>query len=290
MCYLEGGVLSYTIFVAFIDALKTTGRDLGSKSWWRNEVFIVITQDKTYITAPHEKLFILPTRVLVELPNYKIVAFGHDARPVEYAGVKQAKVIYPCNSYQIQDEEASVVLMRAVMQMVLGNAYFLKPKVFITQPDHTTPFMQELQQLVLLKAGAREVQTVNPLLAIGVGAGLPVEDGHGYAVGWWEDNYLVFGLLAFGNVQYEQKFQVQLRDDADREQRANFFRLCWSQFLGNLPGEFKATLGREGTLVSIDDDDPQLATTFSQAIGQPVQILPRNVEILGLREITKTRF
>lgn len=258
---------------------------LSARAFWQNEIVLTVTSQQTYMSAPEQKVYILPTRVLVELPNYKIVAYGHDARPVEHAGVKQAKVIYPASAFEIFDEAATVVYLRAVMQMVLGKSFLLRPRVYLSQPSQVTPFMQELWQLVLYQAGAREVQTVHPLLATAVGAGLPVADSHGYAVAWWDDDQILLGLVAFGHVQYETSFagiNEQLREDL----AANFAQ-AWQQFLTQLPSEFRLTVASEGVVVTTDNDDPVLPSVLSQAAGTPVVVVPRTVEILGMKEVTR---
>lgn len=237
------------------------------------------------ISAPKEKVFVMPTRVLVELPSYKIVAFGNEARPVEYAGLKQARVIHPFSATDIKDEQASVVFLRAAMQMVLGKSYFLKPRVLLSQPFEISPFMAELWQILLHQAGAREVIRVNPLLATALGAGLPVGDGHGYALGWWVDNRLILGLVAFGHVQFEQQYLLNLSDD--RVDLADKMSQAWPKFVASLPIEFRQTVTSEGLLLTIDNDDPQLPMTMARDLGVPVQILPRTTEVLGLAQMSK---
>jgi hypothetical protein len=258
---------------------------ISARSLWRNEIVLAVTNRQTSISAPHEKIYVLPTRVLVELPSYKIVAFGHDARPVEHAGLKHAKVIYPASAYEIFDEEATEVFLRAVMQMVLGKSFLLRPKVYLSQPGNVTPFMQELWQSVLYKAGAREVNTIHPLLATAVGAGLPVSQPHGYAVGWWQDDSLVFGLLAFGHVQFEKSWSSPV--EQERDSQAAFFSQAWKEFLTEIPNEFRTTVAAEGVLVLIDNDDPLLAPTMTKAAKTPVIIVPPSTEILGMKELVQ---
>jgi len=258
---------------------------LSARPLWQNEVWLTVTSRQTFISAPNEKIFVLPTRVLVELPSYKIVAYGHEARPVEHAGVKQARVIYPISAFEIFDEQASVVYLRAVMQMVLGKSFLLKPKIYYSQPTNVTPFMKELWQLVLYQAGAREVRAVNPLLATAVGAGLPVADSHGYGVVWWDDDQLLIGLVAFGHVQYEMSFPGI--DEQPRDDLAATFAAAWSKFLASLPGEFRNTVASDGVVLTIDNEDPVLPGILSQAAETPVVVVPRTVEVLGMKEITQ---
>lgn len=245
---------------------------------------LTITEEQTYASVPgeDEKVFVLPTRVLVELPNYHIIAFGHEARPVEHAGVKNAKVISPCTSREIFDQTATTVFLRAVMQMLLGRAFLLKPKVYLSQTSQVTPFMQELWQVCLFQAGAREVTVVHPLLATAAGAGLPVADSHGYAVGWWGEGRLLLGLLAFGHVQFQQEFELNMTGNMN--ERSKKFRECWLEFLQNLPSEFRTTLAQEGMLLNADGLEPTLPAQLSRISEVPVVVVPRTTEVLGLQK------
>ncbi len=269
------------------------------QSLWRNEVMLSVTQELTYASVPEEKVFAIPTRVLVELPSYHIIAFGHEARPVEHAGVKNAKVIQPCNSQEIFDQTATTVFLRAILQMLLGRAFLLKPKVYISQQSTVTPFMQELWQVCLFQAGAREVTAVHPLLATAAGAGLPVSDSHGYAVAWCADGRLVFGLLAFGHVQYEEEFpfsvsaektsgkptqEIRQERESTRELiQEREFADAWAAFLARLPAEFRATIAQEGVVVNTAEAEPSLAVRWSKAAATPVVIVPPQTEVLGLQ-------
>ena len=256
---------------------------LPSASIWRNEVVLSVTNRQTSVSAAGEKIYVFPTRVLVELPSYKIVAFGQDARPVEHAGIKQAKVVYPASAYEIFDQEATEIFLRAVMQMVLGKSFLLRPKVYLSQPDNVTPFMQELWQSVLFRAGAREVNTIHPLLSTAVGAGLPVQQPHGYAVGWWQDDSLVFGLLAFGHVQFEKSWSSPV--EQERDSLATFFAETWKEFVSQLPSEFRTTVSSEGVVLLIDNDDPLLASAMTREAKTPVVVVPPSSEIFGMKKI-----
>jgi len=249
---------------------------------WRNEVMLSVTSDLTYASIPGEQIFAIPTRVLVELPSYHIIAFGHEARPVEHAGVKNAKVIEPCTSREIFDQTATTVFLRAVMQLLLGRAFLLKPKIYLSQASQVTPFMQELWQVCLFQAGAREVTMVHPLLATAAGAGLPVADSHGYAVSWWGEDRILFGLLAFGHVQHQEEFVVPV--GAKATEKSLFFRQSWQVFLEHLPAEFRLNLAQEGVLLNIENAEPALATHLSRASEVPVTIVPRTTEVLGLQK------
>lgn len=266
-----------------------------ARALFKNEVFIVPTKQNTYVSVLDEPPLAIPTRVLVELPKYSIVAYGQEARPVEHAGLKQAKVVVPFSAVEIFDEAAAILYLRAVMYAVLGKSFFLKPRVYLSQLSQVSPFMQELWQYVLGQAGAREVETVNPLLAVAAGAGLPINASAGFAIGWWDDDHLLLGLVAFGHIQYEQDFVFPGNlADANRDELASFFSQCWDQFLIKLPGEFRTIIAVEGGIISIANDDPILATIFSQLAGSPIGVLPRNVEILGMKkligELKATRF
>lgn len=249
--------------------------------WWQAGVYIVPTATTTYILSPDSKIFRVPTRVLVEIPSYNIIAFGEEAREVEHAGVGKSRVIQPFSSQEVFDEGAAKVFLRSIFRLALGSRYLLKPRVVMSLPSSVTPFMRELWWQVLAMVGARDIITVHPLLAIGYGVGLPLETEHGYVTGSIDAHGANLGLIAFGHVQHEvmQRWEKLPQSKAELGER---LQQLWKELLDQVPVEFLAVLQQEGLVVAVDDDNSEWAKLFSQQLKAPVVLVPRTVEVMGL--------
>lgn len=243
---------------------------------------MVPTADLTYITGAEGTIYKVPSRVLVEIPSYRIVAFGDDAREVEHAGLGESKVVRPYSSLEIFDETGSVVFLRSLFRLVLGTRFLLKPHVTVSLSDEVSPFMQEMWQHVAYGAGARQVSFVHPLLAVAAGAGLPYRDAHGYAVGIIDSAGVTFGLVAFGHVQYTVWHAWGEIPEGNALIEA--LQAQWQNFLSTIPVEFMATVTAEGCIVAWDEAPAEAAQVLSPHLETPVVVVPRTAEVLGLRE------
>lgn len=250
--------------------------------WWQSEIYVVPTADLTYITGGEGAIFKVPSRVLVEIPSYRIVAFGDDAREVEHAGLGESKVVKPYSSLEIFDETGSVVFLRSLFRLVLGTRFLLKPHVTVSLSEEVSPFMQELWQHVAYSAGARQVTFVHPLLAVAAGAGLPYQDAHGYAVSIIDSAGVTFGLVAFGHVQYTTWHAW--KSIPEGKELIQDLQIQWQNFLSIIPVEFMATITAEGCVFSWDEAPADGASVLSPHLETPVVIVPRTAEVLGLRE------
>lgn len=251
------------------------------RRWWNSEIFLVPTQDFTYVSAGEQKILKIPTKVLVEIPSYRVVAFGEDARQVEHAGMGKSSVIQPFSSEEIFDEVAAQQFLRSVFQLTLGSRFFVKPRVVLSSSPSQTPFMQELWQSVLYAAGARQIVTVHPALAAAYGTGLPLQTPHGYVVGQVSGRQLSLHLVAFGHVQFEV---VTKNFDQDSGKIAEQLADLWKRLLALLPIEFLATVQQDGCVLVMDTNEPEASAWLSQAVGSPVIIVPRTAEVLGLQK------
>ena len=76
-------------------------------------------------------------------------------------------------------------------------------------------------------------------------------------------------------------------DEQPRDDLAATFAVAWSKFLGSLPGEFRTAVAGDGVVLTIDNEDPVLPGVLSQAAETPVVVVPRTVEVLGMKELTQ---
>lgn len=252
------------------------------------------TSDLTYVTGPDGQVIRMPTRILVEIPSYKILAIGHEAREVEHAGVGESRVIQPFTSTEILDEQATQIFLKSLFQAVLGARFLMKPHVGISLNPEVSPFMLELWHQSVLNAGARDIVRVHPALAIATGVGLPVKDSHGFAIGLVDAELVQFGLVAFGHVQ-----QVRTVPWSHNERKAvlddpkafgAYLLDHWRAFLASLPVDFVSLVQEEGCVLAWDEPPPAAEKTLSQMLQVPVVIVPRTVEVLGTQEtIRKAR-
>lgn len=254
------------------------------RRWWRSQVYILPDGDVTYVAGESGSLVRIPSRILVEVPSYRVVAFGHDAREVEHAGFGQSQVIWPYTSREILDDTGAEVLIRALMSSTLGSRFLLKPQVIVAIPSDLTPFMSELWQHVVYAGGARSVVTIDPLLAVAQGAGVPGESSHGYAVAVVDQQSIRLGIVAFHHVQFPHVHSL-LRHDGRVQDWQEVFAQVWNEWLPTIPLEYATTLQQEGCLVAAEETNTKLAQSVSRAMGSPVVFVPRSMAIVGMRQL-----
>lgn len=254
------------------------------RSWWRSQVYVVPDGDVTYVAGESGSIVRIPSRILVEVPSYRVVAFGHDAREVEHAGFGQSSVIWPYTSREVLDDTGAEVLIRALMSSTLGTRFLLKPQVIMASPSDLTPFMTELWQNVLYAAGARSVVTIDPILAVARGAGVPIESPHGYAVATVDQHTIRLAIVAFDHVQFPLVHTLSLADGVPQEW-SEVFPNMWKRWLQSIPLEYATTLHQEGCLIAAEDTHTKLAQRLSRAIESPVVFVPRSIAIVGMRQL-----
>lgn len=249
-----------------------------------SDIYLSFSGQDAFASA-EGKIFSVPARLLVELPSYKIIAFGQEAREVEHAGMGKSAVVTPFRESEVQDERGAEVFLRNLFRVVLGSGFLLKPRVWLALPARTTPFMREVWMSVLFSAGARDVIIVHPFLAIAASAGLPLQSAHGYAVGSIADEGVSVGLVAFGHIQREvwRQFLPHQKESEQLEQ----LRLAWEQLLANIPAEFLGPLQQEGLLLSVPDDSVEWAKRYTKSLDVPVTVVDRVASVSGLRLIAK---
>jgi hypothetical protein len=251
-----------------------------------SDIFLSFSGNTAYAAAQGQ-VFAVPARLLVELPGYRIVALGEEAREVEHAGLGRSKVITPCDETEVFDERGVEVFLRGLFRIVLGTGFLLKPRVWLSLPTRATPFMKEVWTSALLGAGAREVYLAHPLLAVAAGAGLPYQSSHGYAVGEVEEGGVSFGLVAFGHVQQEVWRPFPPGSANDEAARFATFRQAWEELLGQISPEFLGSLLREGGALAVPDDSVEWARAYAQELGVPAVLIDRAAKIAGLRHLAK---
>lgn len=255
------------------------------KNWWDTAVYIVPHDDQVYLTSRRGRVLRIPARILVADPSYRVIAYGTQARQVEYAGVEHSKVLNPFTPDEVQDEVGARLLLRALIWEALGSRFVLKPTIHLTLPPTTTPFMRELWQRVLFGAGARQVQAWHPAVVAAAAADLPYVTPHGYAVGWEQSGKIVITLLAFGHVQQEVIHPRRWREKEPLDPTE--VAQVWEDFLRQVPVEFVATLRADGLLWVTEEPPQGQIRTWARALGTPVTFLPWANLPLGLRRLVE---
>lgn len=256
------------------------------RSWWDTAVYLVPCEEHVYLTSRVGQILQIPSRILVSDPDYRVIAYGVQAREVEYAGTQRTKVLSPFTPNTIVDEVGSRLLLRAMIWEALGSRFLLKPVVHVVLPPNTSSFMRELWQRALFSAGARQVHAWHPALAAAGAVQLPYHTPHGYVVGWSDESSIGLTLLAFGQVQKETIMarhwkKGQPIDPTEVQQ-------LWQKFLTEIPVEFAQTVQTDGILWVTEESLRGQARAWSQALGSPVAFLPWANLPLGLRQLTNS--
>lgn len=251
------------------------------------DVYILIGSEHTYVATREEKVLRVPTRVLIKKKSYEVVAFGDEAREVEHAGLAETRILVPFSSTEILDEVAASAFLRSLFRAALGSGFFLKPRVWLGLSHRVSPFMRELWQSVAVAAGAREVITVDHLLAGAFGAELDVWSAHGYALAYEAEGAVDLGLVSYGHTQVQLDFIAS--ENAPKKEYWDLWVQQWQAFLQRVPAEFATSILQEGLLVLTSDSQDQRARELSRMLGVPVIFLQRSVAVAGLRRLASER-
>jgi hypothetical protein len=255
------------------------------RSWWDTVVYVVPCQDHVYLTSKRGRVLQIPTRILVSDPDYRVIAYGAQAREVEYAGTQRTKILTPFEPHEVTDEVGARLLLRAMIWEALGSRFLLKPVVHVALPPQTAPFMRELWQRALFSAGARQVNAWHPALAAAAAAQLPYSTPHGYVVGWSDQQTIGLSLLAFGQVQEEVIQPRRWRKGSPVTPEE--VQALWLRFLNEIPFEFAPTVRTDGVLWITEEPPRGQVRAWAQALGSPVTFLPWANVPLGLRQLTQ---
>ncbi len=263
----------------------TSSRLSALQQWWNTAVFLTPMEESVYVTSLRGGVLQIPSRILVSDPDYKVIAYGAQAREVEYAGTQKTKILLPFTSLSISDEVAARLLLRAIIWEALGTRFLLKPSVHVVLAPHTSPFMRELWQRALFGAGARHVQAWHPALAAAAAAGLPYTSSHGYVVGWSDSENIFLCLLAFGQVQVEYVHSRRWQQNSTPSPEE--LSLVWREFLQKTPAEFITSFTQDGIIWITEEAPRGQSRAWAQVLQTPVTFFSWSNIPLGLRSIVQ---
>lgn len=252
-------------------------------SWWSTAVFLVPHQDSVYLTSRVGSVLHIPARVLVSQLGNKVIAYGTQAREVEYAGTQRIQVFSPVSFWGISHETGARLLLRALFSAVLGRRFIFQPSAHVVVTSSITPFMRQLWQRALYSAGARSVTIWHPALAAAAAAQLPYSTPHGFAIGWGDEREIVVSLLAFGQVQHEVRRSRRWQSTA--EPTPEEVAEVWATFLKSVPIDFVATLQTDGLIFLCNEPPQGQSRHWARALESPVTFLPWSSLALGLRTL-----
>lgn len=115
-----------------------------------------------------------PCVVAIVSSEQKIVALGQDAKDMYGRAPEHIEVMRPLRDGVIADYDVTLLLLRRVIQKVLGVFSLFRPRVIITVPWGVTSVESRAVHEAALHAGAREVLPLPSPLAAAFGADLPV--------------------------------------------------------------------------------------------------------------------
>lgn len=251
---------------------------------WGANIFLACGDDMLYVTSANDKVFSVPPRLLVDRQTKRLLAFGEEARRVETAAFEQAEVVTVCRGTEILDEQAAVRFMQSLFQMTL-RSFVWKPSVALALPSETTPFMREIWELVLARAGARQVSCFHQALALGAGVGLDLNTSHAYAIGVVSSQQVTWSLVTFNQVQHERS--VSLPQSRDLNAIRGALAQSWPLFLSDLPTELMPTVAQEGCLLATSWDEPDWIAQVSRELSSPVVRIDPSLAAVGLRTLVQ---
>jgi len=117
-----------------------------------------------------------PTVIAFSSGRRRPVAYGSEAKQMLDRQVNEVEVVRPLQGGVIADFDATVALLRHLIQQALVHRPLLAPTVVIAEPTRATQVEQRALTHALRAAGAGQVVRVPKALAAGVGAGIPMDE------------------------------------------------------------------------------------------------------------------
>ncbi len=148
---------------------------------WTEQLAVDIGSAWVHIAAKGEGVVLRePSFVAFEDRRHKPVAVGTEAHQFWARGVAEVEVVRPVRSGVVADFDAAVAMLRQFIRRALGHRPLLSPLVVTAMPAGGTQVEERALRDALTAAGAGQIVTVQRLLAVGLGSGLPFhsEDSH----------------------------------------------------------------------------------------------------------------
>jgi rod shape-determining protein MreB len=123
-----------------------------------------------------------PSVVAVERGTKKIVAVGSDAKRMLWKTPGNIIAIRPMRDGVIADLESTEKMIRYFISKVIPRYRFVKPRMMIGIPSCITEVERRAVQESALKAGARDVDTIEESLAAAIGAKIPIFEPVGHMI------------------------------------------------------------------------------------------------------------
>jgi len=121
-----------------------------------------------------------PGFVAIESRRSRPVAFGTEARQLWETGVADIEVVRPIRGGVVADFDATVAMLREFVRRALGRRPLLSPMVVTATPASATQVENRALHDALHAAGIGHIVDVQRPLAVGLGAGLPLQSDESY--------------------------------------------------------------------------------------------------------------
>jgi rod shape-determining protein MreB len=118
----------------------------------------------------------------VEKGTKKVLAVGDEAKPMLSKTPEHIMAIRPLRDGVIADLETTEKMIKYFISKVLPHYSFVKPRMVIGIPSCITEVERRAVEESALKAGARDVVTIEESLAAAIGANIPIFEPAGHMI------------------------------------------------------------------------------------------------------------
>ena len=140
---------------------------------WAATIAIDLGTSLTHIAVPGGGVVVRePTIAAFAAGSRKPVAVGREARRLWERGVTDVQIVHPVRDGVVADFDATVALLRQLIQRALGRRPLFPPQIVASCPAEITPVALRALQDSLHAGGGGHVVTVLKPLASALGAGL----------------------------------------------------------------------------------------------------------------------
>lgn len=123
-----------------------------------------------------------PSVVALSIQDNNVLAFGAEAKKMIGRTPEDIVAYRPMRDGVIADYRVTESMLRYYFQKALGNWGFFKPDVLLSVPAGITSTERRAVIEAAIKAGARNAYVVKEPILAAIGAGMSIQEPHGYMI------------------------------------------------------------------------------------------------------------
>lgn len=193
-----------------------------------------------------------PTVVAMSSDDFKVRAFGSEAKKMQGRSPASIEVIEPLKGGVITDFGVTQVMLRLVLRQLVGLGWWFSPEVMVCVPAGATEVEQRAVSDALTQAGVRTVHLIDRPLAAAIGARVPVSAPIGNLIVHFGGGTTEAAVISLGGTVVSRSVRVG-GDDIDAA-IADYLKKEKGVLIGEITAEkIKLTIGSATKLKRVEE-------------------------------------